>query len=360
MDVRWTVSPHPRHEQLSMGYFWVDIDNPPQAQYLSPIARELRNRGHTVLVTSRNDEPTLAVLSNRGEAAIPVVGPFGASSLAKYSGTVWRVLRLLAIVRRRIGKPDAAISTSRSGVMAARLMGVHSFTILDYEGVEMGAFIKSGTTILHPDVVPAENFASRGFPPERLRSFPGIKEDIALIHLGPTHGDSRPRLFTPNESCASILIRPPSQTSHYRVDESIRVLDLLLDHLSSQDDLQVVFSPRSVEQIEMIRSREWALEAIVLERPVPVMDLLASVDHVITGGGTMLREAAWLGVPASTIFQGELSAVDAWLEAQGFVRRISAETDLSGLDWCESPQGKKMPHHPEAILKVLDEIESLA
>lgn len=57
-----------------MSSFWVDIDSPPQAQYLGPIAAALRAQGHCVLLTARDHRATLDVLANRGESAIPVGG----------------------------------------------------------------------------------------------------------------------------------------------------------------------------------------------------------------------------------------------------------------------------------------------
>ncbi|MCB0862243.1 MAG: DUF354 domain-containing protein [Solirubrobacterales bacterium] len=340
-----------------MSRFWVDIDNPPQAQYLSPIARGLRERGNAVLVTARDHEQTLAVLANRGEAALPVVSSFGASKPAKYAGTVYRILRLVALVRRQIGTPDAVVSTSRSGVLAARLLGCPIFTVLDYEGVEIKSFLRSGTTILHPQALPAAVFEARGFPANRLQSFPGLKEDIAL--LGLERKPPVPLALPPprDESIPSVLLRPPSETSHYRVDESIRVLKRLTGRLSSHADIQVVFTPRDREQIELIRFHDWLVQPVIIERPLPVLELLNSVDHVVTGGGTMLREAAWFGIPASTLFQGQLPAIDRWLEKQGAIRRITTETDLESFEWFPTDGPSRVEHHPETLGFVLDQME---
>lgn len=340
-----------------MSVFWVDIDNPPQAQYLSPIALELRLRGHDVLITARNHGPTLEVLKNRGVEAVPVGGSFGASKASKVTGTLRRSAALTWLVRRRIGKPAAVVSTSRSGVIAARVLGAPSVTILDYEGVELGAFIKTGTTLLHPEVVPASRFSARGFPEGRMHSFPGLKEDIAFSGLD-LHEAADDLLPPPRDtSLPAVLIRPPSQTSHYRVDESIRVLESLLDSFAIGDRLQVVFSPRERDQLEMIDSRKWRIPPVVLETPLPMVSLLQQVDHVVTGGGTMLREAAWFGVPASTLFQGPMPAVDEWLESEGVINRITAETDLSQIDWSGAKENSnRIEHHPEAILCVTERI----
>lgn len=340
-----------------MKHFWVDVDNPPQAQYLSPIARALRDRGHSVLLTARDHEPTLGVLANRGEVAIAVGGSFGASSVSKAAGTLVRAARLRLLVAQRIGRPTAVVSTARSGVLAAWALRVPAFTVLDYEGVELGVFRRSGSTILHPSVVPAERFIERGFPAKRLQSFPGLKEDLAFADLDQNSTEPVTLPTLRNLALPAVLVRPPSQTSHYRADASVQMLGLVLDRLAKRDDVQVVFAPRDPAQNEMLTSRSWAVAPVTLERPLPLVGLLRAVDWVVSGGGTMLREAAWFQVPAVSVFQGPMPAVDEALEAKGLIRRISNAADLDTIDWTRPNQHVSLSRHPEALGAVVDLIE---
>ena len=97
---------------------------------------------------------------------------------------------------------------------------------------------------LHPSVVPAESFTKRGFPSERLIQFSGMKEDLAFCES--RYAARVPPNFPSRETrlCPPCSLRPPSETSHYRASESVRVLGLVLDYLADRDDLQVVFVPR--------------------------------------------------------------------------------------------------------------------
>jgi predicted glycosyltransferase len=52
-------------------------------------------------------------------------------------------------------------------------------------------------------------------------------------------------------------------------------------------------------------------------------------DVVITGGGTMVREAVALGTPAWTIFQGTLGAVDRRLLEEGRLHRLERAEDVA-------------------------------
>ena len=337
-----------------MAWFWVDVDNPPQAQYLSPIATGLRNRGHSVLITARNHQPTLDVLANRGETATTVGDPFGETTAAKVAGTLKRAANLHRLAKRTLGRPAAVVSTSRSGVLAARTLRAPCFTVLDYEGVELGIFRRSGTTILHPAVVPASVFVERGFPTERLVAFPGLKEDLSFSGLDIGSVQPAKFSFTGSNSRSIVLVRPPSETSHYRVDDSMRMLDLVIDRLAGSDELQVVFAPREPEQLRILESRDWRVPPVVLSKPLPLVELLTGVDCVVTGGGTMLREAAWLGVQGVTLFQGEMPAVDTWLESEGAIRRVGGAKDIDEIQWHRTSRSNVIAHHPEALDRVVE------
>ena len=67
--------------------------------------------------------------------------------------------------------------------------------------------------------------------------------------------------------------------------------------------------------------------AVTLSRSVPFVSLLKSVDAVVCSGGTMLREAAYLGIPAYSILQSEIGAVDRWLERIGRAKLIARPQD---------------------------------
>lgn len=56
---------------------------------------------------------------------------------------------------------------------------------------------------------------------------------------------------------------------------------------------------------------------IVPEHAVDGLNLIWNSDLVISGGGTMNREAAALGVPVYSIFRGKIGAVDRYLAATG-------------------------------------------
>ena len=60
------------------------------------------------------------------------------------------------------------------------------------------------------------------------------------------------------------------------------------------------------------------------EHVVDGLNLIWSSDLVISGGGTMNREAAALGVPVYSVFRGQIGAVDRHLSSAG--RLVLLET----------------------------------
>jgi uncharacterized protein len=60
--------------------------------------------------------------------------------------------------------------------------------------------------------------------------------------------------------------------------------------------------------------------------------LISSADIVVSGGGTMNREAAALGVPAYTIFAGEPAAIDQFLIDSGRLTAIRTNDDVEAIE----------------------------
>src|SRR5208337_311417 len=86
--------------------------------------------------------------------------------------------------------------------------------------------------------------------------------------------------------------------------------------------------PRNKKQGEAIRGRfpQWfeSRKTVIPERALDGLNLIWHSDLVVSGGGTMNREAAALGVPVYSIFRGTVGEVDKHLSAEG--RLVLVET----------------------------------
>ena len=67
---------------------------------------------------------------------------------------------------------------------------------------------------------------------------------------------------------------------------------------------------------------------IIPEKPVDGLNLIWFSDLVISGGGTMNREAAALGVPVYSLFRGKIGAVDQYLAEKGRLILLESTNDV--------------------------------
>jgi predicted glycosyltransferase len=96
-------------------------------------------------------------------------------------------------------------------------------------------------------------------------------------------------------------------------------------------------------------------DPVVLERPIPFVSLLKDADAVVSAGGTMLREAAYLGVPAYSIFRSRIGAVDRHLASLGRLCMLTSASDFPRIDL--STRGSLRPLHGES--HVADDVASV-
>jgi hypothetical protein len=88
---------------------------------------------------------------------------------------------------------------------------------------------------------------------------------------------------------------------------------------------------------------------------VPFVPLLKAVDLVVSSGGTMAREAAYLGVPSYTAFQGEPGGVDRHLASLGRLTFLGSPPDLERLRLEKAPGFSPLASNP----RLLDDLTEL-
>jgi len=309
---------------------WIDIDNPPQAQYMLPFRGAFEQRGAEVVVTARDFGITRDLLEEDGREFRLVGAEFGKQKWRKVVGVLGRA-RALAAFCRESGRPDLLVSTSRSAALAAWRLRIPAYVVVDYEHVELGIFRRSGADLLFPDVIDPAIFRQKGFPESRLLPFRGLKEDLSFA--GSIEPAAAEDIFEKVDGgrLVRVVLRPPAETSHYYSAGSTGITRALLGYLAGRKEVLVIYAPRHLPQREYLDGLDWHNEPVVLEHAVPFRDLLESADLVVSSGGTMLREAAYLGIPAYSTFRSEIGAVDRHLENVGRLKLISSPADFEGI-----------------------------
>jgi uncharacterized protein len=329
---------------------WIDVDNPPQVQYLLPLRAAFEDAGAATVVTARDHGPTLDLLALGGVEAVSFGAVLGRSKLRKVVGVVRRARDLNAFFERD-GAPTVLLAASRSAAVAARRLGIPSFMVGDYEWANVSVYRLTGSRILYPDVIDPAAFRRRGIRTDQLQPFKGLKEDITFSGIDVDEIAPHP-LPGAEEGDVNVLFRPPLETSHYYRRESRSMALAAVRHLAALG-VHVIFSPRDPRQASYLDGISWKREPTLLERPVAFLPLLKAADAVVCSGGTMLREAAYLGIPAYSIFQSKIGGVDRWLAELGRVDLIRQVADLGRIVATKRGPISRLDSNPDLIDQIV-------
>jgi len=189
-----------------------------------------------------------------------------------------------------------------------------------------------------PDRIPDDVLDGIGLRGKKRAKYPGIKEELYMRQFQPEAGfrDSLLKKWAAGPADPMIaILRPPATTANYHAAKSEVLFDDLLEFLLSASNVLMIVVPRTADQADAISARIRQLPAaqtspfVVLNRAVDGLQLAYAADLLISGGGTMNREAALLGVPVYSIFAGRQGALDRQMEAEGMITFIRDARDLS-------------------------------
>ncbi len=304
---------------------WIDLDNSPHVPLFLPIMEELRKRGYQVLVTARNSYQVCELLKLYDLQCEVIGSHWGKHRVLKVLGTFARTVRLLPMIVRH--KPDLAISHgSRAQMLAAYLLKIPTITMFDYEFVQKMEFLHS-LWFMTPEYIPdAVDFNVKA----RTRKYPGLKEDVYVPSFRPD-----PSLLDTLGLRANhvvITVRPPATEAHYHNPEAEMLLEAAVNYFTERENIQIILLPRNERQAAKLRNTwgDWisSRKILIPEHAVNGLNLVWLSDLVVSGGGTMNREAAALGVPVYSIFRGKIGAVDRYLVQQGRLTLIESVDDV--------------------------------
>lgn len=329
---------------------WIDLANSPHVPFFRPLTNEFRQLGHEVFITARDFAETIPLAEAAGLAP-EVIGGHGGSALSgKASNLVGRAMALARWARGQ--NLDLAVShNSYSQILAARVLSLRTVTLMDYEHQPANHLaFRFASRIIVPHAFPEEGLKRFGAQAAKVRKYEGLKEDVYLADF---QGD--PQFATQlgqlgiSSTDVLVTVRPPASEALYHRFEN-ELFDQLLNRLASTPNTKVVLLPRNDAQRKMYSGGK----LIVPREPLDGANLIAHSDLVVSGGGTMNREAAALGVPAASIYMGAWAAIDEQLVKEGRLQKISTPEDISHL-----PIQKKIAGAPRNAVDVKQQVTKL-
>ena len=342
---------------------WVDLDNTPHVPFFEPILEELQKRGFPVLVTARDAFQVCALADKKHLPYVRIGRHYGKNRLFKAAGLAWRALQLAPIVLRE--KPVLGVSHgARSQLLLGNLLRIPTVLIEDYEYCQFPPMMKPAW-LMAPAVIPNEALCLKN---GKVRKYPGIKEDVYAWKLNPNPEFLR-ELRVP-ELDLVVTVRPPATEAHYHNPESEKLFIEFMERASRAPQTSIVLLPRNQRQAEWVRQRwpHWFSKGktIIPPKALDGMDLIWHSDLVVSGGGTMNREAAALGVPVYSIFRGTIGAVDKQLAREGRLKLVTSLEEVESIPLvkrvrkpiAEATSRRTLLHIVDAIVEIAESLDA--
>src|SRR3989344_147288 len=294
-----------------MKKIWIDCTNSPHVLFFESIIKELEKK-YEIVVTARDYQQTIDLLKQKRIPFIQLGKHHGSTLFSKFFGYFYEVwLRIKFILKE---KPDLTVCNhGMYASMTAFLTGYKRLYLFDGDGstIQMSDILFANKSLC-PEALPKKIFG------KKLHKYPGFKEEVYLssFEKDPTYLS---KLGLKKKK--TIFIRPEAASASYIKGENL--MDNLIRDLE-EEGYQIIIKGRTPEQIKYYQENFENL--FVPTKTIDGPNALANSDLVISGGGTMNREAAVLGIPVISTFPNQPLSVDKWLVKRGFMKIITQPT----------------------------------
>lgn len=329
---------------------WIDILNPSHPLIFGSIVPRLANAD--VYITVRDRAETVALMKTFGLEG-KVVGCDYRQPIKKVVNLAWRTITLFF----ESGKFDWTISFENgSSILVAKCRGKKSILMCDndlkfkqmtsgVQDIESKVKMLADYILIPKACYPA---FSNHVDLDKILTYDGYKEDLYVATHKPDALFLEKLPFT-----NYVVIRPEALGSFYVTDKISIVPDLL--QLLLDKKVNVVYLPREKEDYAYSEG----LDVYIPPVPLSGLDLCYYADAVLTGSGTMAREAACLGKKAVSFFPGEkLLSVDQALIDEG--RIFHSRNAMEIADFLSGTQGVSALNNSQKTLNdVMSTINTL-
>ncbi len=295
---------------------WFDLLTPKQILFFGPIIEHLKSDGAQVLATSRRYRE-VGPLAERAGLELRYVGD---------RGTRGPEDQLLAATRRQAEmipvvqefRPNTAVSIASA--VCARVafgLGIKHVAVNDspHSDVAGRLSIPLSHHLLCPWVIPYRAWERFGIGRKQVTTYRAL-DPAAWLKREPLRGPI-PKLDPKKKT---ITVRVQESDAPYLARADMTWTDKLLGALlDAFPDANLVALCRYDYQVEEVRDK-FGSRCIVPGEVVSGHDLLALTDLFVGMGGTMNAEAALMGVPTISAFQGTLYT-DSYLEKVGLLAK---------------------------------------
>ena len=295
---------------------WLDLLTPKQILFFRPVVEELRSDGVEVLATSRRYRE-VGPLAERAGIDLRYVGDRGIRGPEdQLLAATKRQAEMIPIVQQF--RPHVAVSIASA--ICARIafgLGFKHIAVNDSPHSEVAGRLSIPLSyhLLCPWVIPYRAWDKFGIKREQITTYRAL-DPAAWLKREPLPGPV-PRL-DPQKKTITVRVQESDAPYLAKADMTWtdKVLAALLDAFP---DMNLVALCRYDFQVEEFKAK-FGARCFVPDDVVSGHDLLSRTDLFVGMGGTMSAEAALMGVPTISAFQGFLYT-DGYLEGKALMAR---------------------------------------
>ncbi|EJN57822.1 hypothetical protein HSB1_32390 [Halogranum salarium B-1] len=302
-------------EVARMTDVWVDLASPCHPFFFKSLTDSLTNV--RTMVTVREKTETVPLARDVGFDFRTIGKDYENKTLRKF-GIPLRTAQLAL----QMPKADVALSSRNAMcVLAAKARGVPSIHYTDndicayVDGLRSEELYHRLEAQATHNIVPAafrtEVLTDRGADPDSVHTYDGYKEDVyvATFEADPTFPDRLP--FDGEEF---IVVRPEALSATYVDAEASIVPEILAD--ATDRGINVVYLPRDSGDHAFADGIDES-RLYVPDEALSGLELAWHARCILTGSGTMAREAARMQTPAVSFFPSTRISVDQALIDEG-------------------------------------------
>lgn len=307
--------------------YWIDLITPKQILFFRPVIEALRRDGHEVLATSRRYREVEQLASMVGLELVYAGARGGKEPLEQLERSLERMAILLPEV---VGfSPD--VSASVASADCARIsfgLRVRHVAVNDspHSLVAGRLSLPLSYHLLTPWVVPYSAWSGFGIPRNRITRYRGLDPAAWLKRRSRPSARARRR---GDKGKATILVRLEESYAPYLAGRDESWSDRVLVQLARDfGDQSLVALCRYEDQLAGVKER-FGSSFEVPERVVDGAAMIERSDVFVGMGGTMTTEAALMGVPSISAFQGSELFTEKFLLSKQLLLKARTPAEVS-------------------------------
>lgn len=290
-----------------MKILWFDIINSPHVNFLKPIILRYQ-KSYKIIITTRSFAETVELIKSQINIYPIVIGSYGGQyKFYKMCQLISRLIRLF----KRIKIFNVSISCGGiEATIIAKLYNKIAITFDDNDISPNQLYSKFVDYAFFPKAIPINTLMQQGFKKSRIIQYDGYKEEFYIAsHKFDLH-------FTKRLPFSDyVIVRPENLKASYIKKRQTIVPQLL--QMLNKAKYNVLFLPRYKEEVAYVQDLK---NIYIPDCPINGLDAVFHAKAVLSGAGTLAREAACLGKPAVSFYPDEnLLSVDKKMIADGWL-----------------------------------------